>query len=561
MDTAAKAHPAERFLPDKRAMPFLNTSLRRLEWIVAGLITIAAVGLHFVYLTHAGGLWRDEVSVINISLSPTLGQVWEALPHDHCPIVFPALVRLWSAAGLGAADIGLRLLGLGCGLLLLASFWLAARMMDKGLPLLSLALAGLNFTVIRYGDSLRAYGLATACILVTMALIWRFLEEPGWPRGLLAALVATISVQTLYQNAFFLLTICVAGAVVCIRRHQQRRAVGVLSLGLPAALSLLPYISPLRHAQSWWIVSQTGVDFTGFLFRMAEAAGMLMGVWLVLAVIASIFGIGCALIKTSPGEAQGRQDLLLFAGTALILGLAGFGFFVRLSGLPTQRWYYIPAMGFAVVCCDLILPRIHRGARIGVLIIAVVVAGLAFPSAASALKLRQTNGDLLAAQVSKNARPDDLIIVHPWYFGITFGYYYRGSAAWTTLPPLEDYRYHRYDLLKTKLQMTNVIEPVLKRVETTLRSGHAVWIVGNVPMPHPNQAPPVDLPPAPRGPEGWGDQPYTFVWGARFSYRLVYQITNVVTLVGPMTNQVSPMEDMTLAIATGWRSTVQTNSP
>jgi len=278
-------------------------------------------------------------------------------------------------------------------------------------------------------------------------------------------------------------------------------------------------------------------------------------------MVAALLGMGCGLIKTSPNETRAQQDLLLFASIALVIGLTGFGFFVKLTGLPTQRWYYIPALGFAVVCCDVILPRIHQAARIGVLVIAVVVALLAYPSAQSALKLPQTNGDLVAAQVSQNARPDDMIIVHPWYFGITFGHYYRGTASWTTLPPLEDYRFHRYDLVKSKLQMTNVIEPVLKQVETTLRSGHSVWIVGSVPIPQPNEAPPADLPPAPNGPEGWADRPYTDAWGAKFSYFLVYHITNAITLVDPTTNSVSSMENMPLTITSGWRVSTATNSP
>jgi len=543
------------------AMPFSKTLLRRSEWVVAGLVTVAAIWLHFFYLIHAGGLWRDEISVKNIATLPSLGQVWEALPHDHCPILFPSLVRIWSAAGLGTTDMGLRILGLGCGLLLLAAFWFAGRTMDRGLPLLSLALAGLNFTVIRYGDSIRAYGLATVFILLTMSLIWRFIEAPTLRRGLPAGLAAMLSVQTLYQNAFFLLTIGIAGAAVCLRRHQLRRAMAVLSIGLPAALSLLPYVNPMRQAQSWWIVSKTGVNFMGFLFRMADATGMLVGVWLVLVVIAALLGMGCVLIKTSPNETRVQQDLLLFASIALVIGLTGFGFFVKLTGLPTQRWYYIPALGFAVVCCDVILPRIHQAARMGVLVIAVIVALLAYPSAQSALRRRQTNGDLVAAQISQNARPADMIIVHPWYYGITFGHYYRGTAFWTTLPPLEDYRFHRYDLVKSKLQMTNVIEPVLKQVETTLRSGHSVWIVGSVPMPQPNEAPPADLPPAPNGPEGWADRPYTDAWGAKFSYFLVYHITNAITLVDPTTNSVSSMENMPLTITSGWRVSTATNSP
>ena len=185
------------------AVPFQKTFLRQSEWGLAVLLTVAAVWLHFFYLIHAGGLWRDEISVKSIATLPSFGQVWEALPHDHCPILFPSLVRIWSASGLGTTDIGLRILGLGCGLLLLAAFWVASRTMDQGLPLLSLALAGLNFTVIRYCDSIRAYGLATMGILLTMSLIWRFIEAPTMRRGLLAGMAAVLSVQTLYQNAFF----------------------------------------------------------------------------------------------------------------------------------------------------------------------------------------------------------------------------------------------------------------------------------------------------------------------------------------------------------------------
>src|ERR1035437_190547 len=109
----------------------------------------------------------------------------------------------------------------------------------------------------------------------------------------------------------FLLTICIAGAVVCLRRHQLRKAMAVLSIGLPAALSLLPYVDPMRQAQSWWIVSKTGVNFLGFLFRIAEATGMLVGVWVVLVLIAALFGIGCILIKTSPDETRVHQAKFL----------------------------------------------------------------------------------------------------------------------------------------------------------------------------------------------------------------------------------------------------------
>ncbi len=534
---------------------------RRMAWLAAILMTLAAVWLHFCFLAHAGGLWRDEVAVASISELPTLGQVWQALPHDHCPIVFPVLVRLWAAAGLGATDMALRVLGLGCGLLLLASFWVASRTLDKGLPLLSLALAGLNFTVIRYGDSIRAYGLATACILLTVSLMWRFMEVPCLRRGLPAGLIAVLSVQVLYQNALFLLAICLAGAAVCVRRRQRGAALCILGIGLAAAVSLLPYINPIHHAQSWWIVSQFGIHWNDFRTRIHEATGIWVVLWFFLVILAALFGIGCGLRSTPQNGTPVQRDLFLFASLALVLGLASFGFFIKWAGLPTHRWYYIPALGFAVCCCDTILPRIHRAARMGVMIIAASVALIAFPMANSALQWRQTNGDLVAAQVSQNAAPRDLIVVHPWYNALTFARYYRGTAPWTTLPPLQDYRFYRYDLLKSKLQTTNAIASVLEETEATLQSGHRVWFVGQLPGPRPDGSPPPDLPPAPNGPSGWADAPYTITWGGQFRYFLIQHITNAMTLVDPTANRVNPLENMALIAARGWRSQAPTNSP
>jgi hypothetical protein len=110
---------------------FPNPILRKACWIVALSLTGASVLLHFFSLTQAGGLWRDEIAIANIATLPSWAETFRALPHDHCPIVFPAVVRIWTALGLAQTDTGLRLLGLGIGLFLLASFWAASRMMSR----------------------------------------------------------------------------------------------------------------------------------------------------------------------------------------------------------------------------------------------------------------------------------------------------------------------------------------------------------------------------------------------------------------------------------------------
>ncbi len=535
-----------------------NAIFRKACWIAALSLAGTLVLLHFVNFVQAGGLWRDEIAIANIATLPSWGETFRTLPHDHCPIVFPAVVRIWTALGLAQTDTGMRVLGLGIGLFLLASFWAANRMMSREPPLLFLSLVAVNHTIIRYGDSIRGYALGIAFIVLTMGLIWRFIEAPGVRRGILAGVGAVVSVQTLYQNAFFLLAICVAGVVVCLRQRRQFNALGILAVGFAAALSLLPYVEPVHQAQSWWIVSQTGTDLTIAWRHLSHLTDNFLRVWVSVVVLAAIVGIGRAFWWTRQEKISDQPDLPLFGGIALVLGLTGFWVFIKLTGLPTQIWYYIPGLCFAMVCCDAIVPRVHPVTGIGVLAIAVA-ALVATPSAYGMLRWRQTNGDLLAAQVARYADTNDLVIVHPWYFGLTYGYYYRGAVKWTTLPPIADYRFHRYDLIKEKLATTNAIAPVMAQVEAVLRSGHRIWIVGNFSVPPPGTPVLRDPPVAPNGPLGWSDDPYTEAWGSQLGYFLAQHITNTMLFVNPITNTVpiNPIEQMRLVVASGWNDSNQ----
>jgi hypothetical protein len=45
--------------------------IERGEWVVCVLALLAALWLHFLLLTHAGGLWRDEACAVATALMPT----------------------------------------------------------------------------------------------------------------------------------------------------------------------------------------------------------------------------------------------------------------------------------------------------------------------------------------------------------------------------------------------------------------------------------------------------------------------------------------------------------
>jgi hypothetical protein len=88
--------------------------------------------------------------------------------------------------GLGAGALGLRALGLLIGLGLLAALWVSALVTSGLPPRLSLALFGLNSTIIIYGDSLRAYGVGSLLIVLALGTMWSYLQKPTAWRALLA---------------------------------------------------------------------------------------------------------------------------------------------------------------------------------------------------------------------------------------------------------------------------------------------------------------------------------------------------------------------------------------
>src|SRR5437762_13516487 len=180
----------------REATPLLRYS----NWIAAALVTLCATFLHVLFLLNAGGLWRDEVDLVHLSLLPSLSDVWQNLPHDSCPIIMHLIVRGWSAAAsLGNTDAGLRVLGFYVGLFLLLAFWFASWTMRKGAPLLAVTLASLNVTIIGAGDSLRGYCLGLVLEVLRMAVIWRLTCRPSLAVFSCAVAVAVLSVQSLYQ--------------------------------------------------------------------------------------------------------------------------------------------------------------------------------------------------------------------------------------------------------------------------------------------------------------------------------------------------------------------------
>ena len=567
----------------------------RWEWAAALTLTAAVVALAAFRMLHAGGLWRDEAGSAQLAAMPSLREALALYQYESFPPPFVIAVRAFCGV-FGGGDRALRAFGLAVALGVVAVLWLNARTTARRVPLLSLALIGLDVPFLVLGESLRGYGLGTALILLTYGLLARGLDEdldrrPRAARlGLVAltAAAAVASVQVLLGNAALLLALCSAAMAVAAARRRWFFAAGAAASGLLAALSLLPYAAQLAAARQGWtrvIIHRIRIAQIGKVFAATLGGGAAWMVWAVLVAVALWCG-GVELRRrrspavapaTSGSTAESSEprfpDAAVFAGLTIPAALiATLVFLESLSYIP-RPWYLLPASALVACALDTLWSTLAgRGGRpLATLRAAavVVVAVLAVPPLWQRLGARQTNADLVARQVAGAAAPQDLVVVTPWYYGVSFNRYYLGAAPWVTLPEIPDHRIHRYDQLMARLAARQPIDDLLAAVTATLRAGHRVWLVGDVGGEGEGSAEggsgggggassaaadrEAALPPAPDSPAGWQDFPYLAAWTRQLRAFLRVHGSLVTPVRVAAGAPVNDLEKMPLAMAQGWR--------
>jgi len=269
------------------------------------------------------------------------------------------------------------------------------------------------------------------------------------------------------------------------------------------------------------------------------------------AVLASC-GVALALraIARRPPEASERAALYAALVIACAAGL--YLGFLKLASRPTLGWHFIPLIVVLAATIDATVGRTQalRWARLVVVVLAAVVA---FPASADRVGVRQTNIDIVAQHLHTAARRGDLIILNPWYLGITFNRYYGGPVAWMTLPPIDDHTIHRYDLLKARMASPEPLTPLYGAIQGALESGHRVWVVGGLPI-LPKGRLPLVVPVAPGLPTGWRDQPYILAWSQQVSYFVQTHAERYSFVTVPLDGPVNALEHVPLHMIDGWRT-------
>ena len=531
--------------------------IKKWEWAVAIVLSIVAIALHALRMSHAGALWRDEAGAVGLAMMPAARDILQEFPHESFPILFPFLLRAYTAI-VGASDFEFRVLGMLVGMGIVGTLWLNARVVGQGLPLISLVLLGFNTFFIQWGDSIRGYGIGSGLILITFLLLVRVVEQPNWPRTAAALLAALASVHLLFQNSVLLFSICTAAATISLSRRRWRAASMVLGIGLVAALSMVPYLGPLTDAQSWTLLVKVPTTLPLLWGQLADTLAsplpFMSWIWYLLVVLAVAGVIGLIWKNRTSELKEQPKDLLFICVLTMILAIgAYYGLLEILSWFP-RPWHYLALIALVAVTLDCAIHCLAKTTwiRVARLTFVIIIAGTLLLPAWQKVQVRQTNIDLVIQELEGLSSAEDLILVEPWVYGISFNRYYRGAANWMTLPAIDDHKIHRYDLVKVKMESSNPIDDILHNVVETLQSGNRVWVVGNIRFPESEAAVP-SLPPAPNSSWSWLEWPYVEAWSLQVNYFLLTHGMRSQFVSIPVDGPVSEFENSQLLVVQGWR--------
>jgi hypothetical protein len=517
------------------------------ETAVALIGTAFAALLLVLTAMNAGPLWRDEVNTLNMAQMPSLKDIWNNMPFESFPPLWPLLLRLCTALGLMHSDVGVRVLGLGVGLSFLASLWLCSRWMGGRAPTLSVALLGSLPAFVFVVGANRAYGLASCLLALSFGTVWRMVNSPSKLRVLWAGLACFLFAQCVYFDGILLCAILAGGALVTIRRRQWKSLCTLTGIGAVSGASMMIYL-PVIHRGSPYLplirepFFDSSAVWYGFCDALAArssanpdgANGPQVWIWVELLLAGVIVAIAMQRARGSQtqnpeksvvaGVAPDRSDLALYCVTSMLLGIAVFGVFLIRLQFFMQAWYYVELLSFCAISLDGILsaswPALRPWGllRIGFM---VVIMMLSTKPAWEEAHTRRSNVDLAATFLSQNASAGDLIVLQDAWEGITFDRYYHGQTRWVTVPPIDSHAVHRNDLVLEKMNQPEAMAPVLRAIAGTLRGGHSVWIVGSVAVLRPKELPPLPPPPPPGLSTGWWLGSYLYCWNTQVTLLLL----------------------------------------
>gem|GEM_PF-649048 len=543
-----------------------------IEAVVALAGTAFSAILLVLTAMHAGPLWRDETNTINVAQMPSLKELWNNMPFESFPPLWPLLLRGWSFLGLAGNDAGIRVLGLLVGLFFLVSLWLCSRWIGGRAPILSVALLGSLPAFVFIIGANRAYGLASCLLVLSFGMIWRMVELPSRSRILWAGLTCFLFAHCVYYDVVFLCAMLSGGAVVVIQRRQWKTLWALVGIGAMSGASMAIYLPIIHRGSAFVPMNQIPyLDYSTLWYKIGHAVTArssahqprfnALGIWLwiILLLVGSVVALVMQRAREHQPQNQGttaitasaRADLALFCVVSMLLGIEGYMAFLVKLQYATQTWYYVEMLSLCAISLDGLLGANWPTLRPwGLLRIGFIVAMMTWNarSAWEEAHTRRSDVDLIANVLGKNASAGDLIVVQGAWEGITFNRYYHGRTKWVTIPPIDSHLVHRNDLVLEKMNQPDPMAPVLREITGTLQRSNNVWIVGTMAVEHPRQLP------SPLAPQTAWCLPHMYYWGEQVMVLLQNHALQERVLEIPVSGPVSHLENLPVVQFCGYKS-------
>jgi hypothetical protein len=329
----------------------------------------------------------------------------------------------------------------------------------------------------------------------------------------------------------------------------------LIAIGIVAAISLLPYWQIFKEAQQWSALTKYPATFLWIWKVLSQALAahghFMFEIWIGLFIL----GIAAAVnlqFNRLPDVSKTERDFVLFCAITMVTSIALLLTLYNLINIRTEPWYYLPAMALAAVSLDAILRRKGYLVTVFRIILAILIVVFSWNAVWQKVHTRQTNLDIIASELERSADKDDMILLHPWYYAVTFQYYYHGPAVFMAIPPINDFKVHRYDLVKEKMASADPLEPIFSRITSTLVSGRQVWVVSHMSFPSKEKLP-CSLPPAPHELYKWRLIPYMDCWWEQTGYFINSHCLECTVVQLATDTLVNSYEDCYITLIQGWQ--------
>jgi hypothetical protein len=531
-----------------------SAKIERAEQFIGLAISALVVSMLVVRAIHAGALWRDECAALNLAAMPTWGELLENFRYESFPIAFFAIVRPFISI-FGAGDHVLRCFGLLVGLAAVGAAWMMPRSRTYNAPLLILTLVGLNSTFLVWGTTVRGYGIGAVLAIAVVAAAARFVESPGWQPLSLFFVVTLLSVHVLYFNVAIAAATLLTALVVCLLRRRRSAVLQLVVVGVLVAVSYLPYLM-IFATTDWKVVMHSTVDprwlWETFLAAFGEPNSVMPALWAELCIFSALAAGRRIMRLRHVSVPDAEWDLLFFGTVLLVLVIPIFGGSLWLLKYAPQPWYYLSLVAAVAASLELIWQAFSKRAAVRLVRLALVTLAAGTLPFALWPKLleRQTSIDIIARMLQEKASPGDLIVVNPWFFGLSFNRYYTGTVPWLMVPNVSERRLQRNDLFKAKMMSPDPIGDVIFEMRRTMQAGNTVWLLGGADLP-PSSGP-LELPPAPQSQYGWSNDAYRLAWSQQLGAFTQKHSLNASVMSAPE-GRYNDAENPPVYVMSGWR--------